>query len=234
VNRTALPSRQDDAPGPIVVIDDHELLSQTLVASFERTGIPAQAVPPTGEEVMLAEIERIRPAVVLLDFELGPPIGTALPLVEPIQALGALVVIMTGITDKIRLAECVEAGAVGLLSKAEPLDRLLAGIEAVATRGSLLTVSERETLLRDLQRHRTEEAARLEPFERLTVREAEVLSELMGGANADQIAERAFVSVSTVRSHIKAILWKLGVTSQLAAVAAAQRAGWVGPARHLG
>ena len=54
----------------------------------------------------------------------------------------------------------------------------------------------------------------------------------MEGANAEHIAARAFVSVSTVRSHIKAILWKLGVGSQLAAVAVAQRAGWVGPERH--
>jgi DNA-binding NarL/FixJ family response regulator len=221
-------------PGPIVVVDDHELLCQTLVATFERAGIAARAVAPTDDEAVLAEIDALRPAVVLLDFELGPRFGTALRLVDPIRALGAHVVVMTGVTDKIRLAECVEAGADGILSKAEPLDRLLAGIEAVATHGALLPVGEREDLLAELRAHRAADIARREPFERLTVREAEVLRDLMDGANAEHIAEMAFVSVSTVRSHIKAILWKLGVSSQLAAVAMAQRAGWVGSERRVG
>ena len=48
----------------------------------------------------------------------------------------------------------------------------------------------------------------------------------MEGHCAEEIANAAFVSISTVRSQIKAILQKLGVNSQLAAVALARRAGW--------
>ena len=48
----------------------------------------------------------------------------------------------------------------------------------------------------------------------------------MEGHCAEDIAKAAFVSISTVRSQIKAILLKLGVNSQLAAVAMARRAGW--------
>jgi two-component system nitrate/nitrite response regulator NarL len=48
----------------------------------------------------------------------------------------------------------------------------------------------------------------------------------MQGDSADEIAASTFVSLATVRSHIRAILQKLGVNSQLAAVAAASRAGW--------
>jgi DNA-binding NarL/FixJ family response regulator len=234
VNAAALPAARPCLSGPIVIVDDHELLCQTLVATFEQAGIAARAVAPTDEEAVLAEIDLLRPPVVLLDFDLGAGFGTALRLVEPIGALGAHVVVMTGITDKIRLAECVEAGADGVLNKAEPLEGLLAGIDAVMTRGTLLPVAERARLLQDLRAHRAAETARREPFERLTVREAEVLRDLMDGANAERIAEIAFVSVSTVRSHIKAILWKLGVSSQLAAVAMAQRAGWRGSERRLG
>ncbi len=68
--------------------------------------------------------------------------------------------------------------------------------------------------------------SRLELFARLTEREQFVLSELMEGHGAEDIAKAAFVSISTVRSQIKAILQKLGVNSQLAAVAMARRAGW--------
>ena len=48
----------------------------------------------------------------------------------------------------------------------------------------------------------------------------------MEGHCAEEIAQAAFVSISTVRSQIKAILQKLGVSSQLAAVALARRADW--------
>ena len=48
----------------------------------------------------------------------------------------------------------------------------------------------------------------------------------MEGHNAEEIAKAGYVSISTVRSQIKAILQKLGVNSQLAAVAIARRTGW--------
>ena len=67
---------------------------------------------------------------------------------------------------------------------------------------------------------------RLELFDALTEREQVVLAELIEGHCAEDIAKAAFVSISTVRSQIKAILQKLGVSSQLAAVAMARRAGW--------
>ena len=55
----------------------------------------------------------------------------------------------------------------------------------------------------------------------LTDREKFVLAELIEGHCAEEIANAAYVSISTVRSQIKAILQKLGVNSQLAAVAQA-------------
>jgi DNA-binding NarL/FixJ family response regulator len=63
-------------------------------------------------------------------------------------------------------------------------------------------------------------------FEQLTRREREVLAALMRGATAGEISKEAYVSLPTVRSHIRSILSKLGVTSQLAAVVLAYRSGW--------
>ena len=48
----------------------------------------------------------------------------------------------------------------------------------------------------------------------------------MAGESAETIAEQVVVSLTTVRSQIRAILLKLGVNSQLAAVALAREAGW--------
>lgn len=62
--------------------------------------------------------------------------------------------------------------------------------------------------------------ARLSPAER------ETLQALMAGAGAAEVAERSYRSLHSVRSHIKAVLSKLDVSSQLAAVAVAERSGW--------
>jgi two-component system, NarL family, nitrate/nitrite response regulator NarL len=63
-------------------------------------------------------------------------------------------------------------------------------------------------------------------FEHLTRREREVLIGLMRGATAGEISKENYVSLPTVRSQIRSILCKLGVNSQLAAVAFAYRSGW--------
>ncbi len=60
----------------------------------------------------------------------------------------------------------------------------------------------------------------------LTPREQEVLRDLMDGRSAEAIARASYVSLATVRSQIRAVLQKLAVNSQLAAVAKARQAGW--------
>ena len=56
-----------------------------------------------------------------------------------------------------------------------------------------------------------------------------MLGALVDGLSAEEIAEAHFVAVTTVRSQVRGILQKLGVRSQLAAVATANRAGWTRP-----
>ena len=66
----------------------------------------------------------------------------------------------------------------------------------------------------------------------LTVRERTVLIHLMRGLSVDEIAAAEIVGVCTVRSQVRCILQKLGVHSQLAAVAMAHRACWPTDAEH--
>lgn len=60
---------------------------------------------------------------------------------------------------------------------------------------------------------------------RLTGREQQVLRALAAGQSAGQIADAEWLSMATVRTHVQAVLRKLEVSSQLAAVAVARR-GW--------
>ena len=99
-------------------------------------------------------------------------------------------------------------------------------VEDVLAGRPLLGAAAREALLDDLRVRRESLTRALTPFERLTPRERRVLGGLAEGLSADEIATSHYVSLTTVRSQIRGVLCKLGVRSQLAAVAHANRAGW--------
>jgi DNA-binding NarL/FixJ family response regulator len=124
------------------------------------------------------------------------------------------------------LAACLEAGADGVFDKSRPLDDLVAVLHDAALGRTVLRPEARDELLGELRRQRSEHEERLAPFRQLTSREEEVLKAICDGLSAEAIAAQQFVSVATVRSHIKSVLNKLGVNSQLAAVALVRRSGW--------
>ena len=210
----------------ILVVEDHELLAEILVHALQREGLFADGIETESTDSIIAAARRFEPTVVLLDADLGHPIGSSLPLIGPLRELGAAVVILTGGTDRLVHAELLQAGAVGVVTKDQPFPDLLRALESVRNAGSAIGPDERHSLIAELRMQRLEQRTRLAPFERLTPREREVLQGIIAGLRAAEIANRSYVSVDTVRSQIKAILVKLGVSSQLAAVALARQAGW--------
>jgi len=118
---------------------------------------------------------------------------------------------VSAVTDSDLLAACLEAGATAIVARRDAFDRLVALLEVVPSRG-----------------HEADDGA----LAALSTREAEVLKALMDGKSADEMAAEQFVSITTVRTHIRSILRKLGVRSQLAAVALAHRARWSVPAER--
>lgn len=210
----------------VLLVDDHELLGQILVEALHGEGIEAEACSGPDADAVNAAVARFAPTIVLLDLDLGQ-LGHGRDLIPGLIEAGATVVVLTGNRDRIVHAECLAAGAAGVLGKSEPFDRVLGAIGAVARHGTAVSPDDRHALLTELRMKRLEERTRMEPFERLTRREREVLRALANGQRAAEIAERSYVSVETVRSQIRAILVKLNATSQLAAVAMARRAGWL-------
>lgn len=214
----------------VAIIEDHSLLAQSLAFALADLGIHATVLKNLNPPAVLDVLRGSELHLVLLDFDLGDA-GIGLDLIKPITALGLRVVMLTGETDPITLAECVEAGAVGIISKSDPFERLIEHVTDVVNGRGILSMTTREQLLSGLRAHRSREVQRIAPFERLTVRESEVLRDLIEGKNAETIATESYVSLATVRSHIKALLAKLDVNSQLAAVALARRSGWVAAPR---
>lgn len=208
----------------IAVLDDHQLLRASLAAALEAEGyeVVAPALTEVGEVADI--LDKMRPAVALLDLDLGP-FGSGEELLPTLQELGARVLIVSGQRDAV-VGRCLEAGAHGSVSKTASIDELLEAVMKTAAGEPVLSVQERERLLDAWRAQRNAVSEALAPFQSLTKREADVLCGLIAGKSVERIASEFYVSVATVRTQVRAVLMKLGVNSQLEAVAKANRAGW--------
>jgi DNA-binding NarL/FixJ family response regulator len=210
----------------VLLVEDHASVSFALGAALRAEGMRVETAPLESFDGLLAFAAALRPDVVLLDLDLGGAIGDGGDLVADLAAVAGQVVMLTGAMDFNRIAACLESGASDFVLKSEPYNTVLAAVEEAAAGGTRLRPAQRERLLADLVRHRRDEGARQGSLERLSSRERDVLAAMVNGQLAEQIAAASGVSEATVRSQIRGVLTKLGVSSQLAAVAAARRAGW--------
>jgi two-component system, NarL family, nitrate/nitrite response regulator NarL len=218
--------------GRIVLVDDHPSIADAVARALTLTlDLPVIALGPealTTPEELIDRVVELEPDLVLLDVRLGP-LGDAVELIPDLVARGQQVLCFTADEAEKTRARAVEAGAVGVLGKSLPLEDIESGVRACLEGEPLLRAAERDELLAHLRRTRAEDRQRQAPFAHLTHRERQVLDALAEGLTVEQVAARQVVSIHTVRAQVKAILRKLGVNSQLAAVAMVHRA--YGPPR---
>jgi DNA-binding NarL/FixJ family response regulator len=213
----------------VAVVEDHHLLAETLAAALERSGVSARVVRLQSPAAMVTDVcaePADRPDLVLVDLDLGE-YGDSTPMIGDLAAAGLRVLVVTGCADRLRIAAALDEGAIGYQSKAAGFQPLLDRVQSALETPSVLDPVHRVELLEELRRSRTLRNAALAPFERLTEREAETLRALAEGQTVAAIAAEWFVSEATMRSHVRNVLGKLGVSSQLAAVTAAVRSGWL-------
>lgn len=212
----------------VVIVEDHRLLALSLRLALTAEGAEVHAVDLRergGPDGVVDECLHQHPDVVLLDLDLGEA-GDGAQMIAPLAAAGVRVVVVTGSTDRARLGECLEAGAIGLIEKVEDLDRLVDHVRLAAVGEPLVSAQRRLDLLNECRRQRTDRHRQLAPFEALTARECEVLAALVRGRRVDEVGHELNVCEATARTHVRGILRKLGVKSQLAAVARAREVGW--------
>lgn len=209
----------------LVICDDHRLLTDAL-ASIVSTdpGISLVADPVDNglDAVELCQVHQ--PDVVMMDIDLPGEIN-GVEATRRIRRVSptSKVVVVSGHQRPTILVEAIEAGAAGFLDKNTAIDDLLGTVRAAAAGEVLVDPVVLAKLLPQLaaERQAAEEANRR--MSRLTNREREVLNLLAEGCRNEAIAERLFISPPTVRTHTQNILSKLGVHSQLEAVAVAAR-----------
>jgi DNA-binding NarL/FixJ family response regulator len=220
-------------PKRVLVVEDHALVAISLQVALSAGGWIIEITSgPTAADV-IEHARRFGPRSVLLDIRLGMSVGCGIDLIAPLRQTGAEVVMLTAETDPAVLASCLEAGAAGWIGKDASLEAVESALGDVSDGVPLVGSTIREAMLEKLRSHRAAERSAISPFEQLSMREREVLSALVDGLSAEEIAETRFVSLTTVRSQIRSILRKLGVRSQLAAVARANRVGWASCAEQL-
>ncbi|WP_344112938.1 LuxR family transcriptional regulator [Nocardioides humi] len=216
----------------VVVVDDHQLLSESLALALSVQGYDVRRVPVPAHSgapaALVTAILRVRPRVVLLDLELGA-FGDGNRLIEPLARADVRVVVMTGSPDRARWGRAVLAGARKVVSKARPLSELTSVVRRANQGLGLMDAAEREELLGAWHTRLVENDDIDRRLAQLSRRESAVLGQLMAGLSVRDIAARGVVSEATVRTQVKAVLTKLGVSTQLAAVSVANRASWHPP-----
>ena len=211
----------------VVVVDDHLLIGRLVVGLLERAGYSAAhayAYAETVEETWDLVAER-SPEVLLLDFDLGP-LHDAQVILE--RAIDANIVVagFTASDDRLEQAAFLEMGASVVVGKEGGPADLVAVVELALAGEELMSADERHSALSTLRKHRAGRRQTMALFESLTRREQETLALIAEGHGAAEIAGIWEVALPTVRSHIRAVLAKLGVTSQLRAAAVARDSGW--------
>ena len=205
----------------VLVVEEHSLLAAGLELALSERSWTVEVNSGSSSDDVMQHITAFRPQCVLLDLHLRNGIGSGIDLIRPAVALGTKVVMLTAERRRAILAACLEAGSAGWIKVTADLHDVDSTLADVVAGRPIIGRTERAELLELLRAERAAALRTHATFSQLTQREALVLAALTQGLSADEIAQTHFVALTTVRSQIRSILQKLGVRSQLAAVALA-------------
>jgi DNA-binding NarL/FixJ family response regulator len=201
-------------PTRVIIVDDHPLTREALASLLKAHGFDVAGSASDGAEAIV-EAARLQPDLILLDLLMPDMDGiTALPRLRE-AAPNCEVVVLTASGTEENLLAAIRAGAAGYLLKTEPPERIAAFLEGVAGGDAALSGSVARRLL-DQVRHGNGRGSGVPDAiaSALSARELEVLLLLDEHLGTDEIAKRLFISEHTVRSHVKSLLRKLGVSSR--------------------
>ena len=205
----------------VYVADDHPVFREAVArAASSRPELELVGTGGDGRHA-LDDIRSLSPGVAVLDMRL--PQLEGLDVVRAIKRDGipTTVVMLSADSSRELVYDAVQLGAAAFLTKASTLDQICDAIVAVARGETVLAPEVQSGLVREL-RERDRPPASL-----LSDRETQVLSLIAEGLSNPEIGERLFISSSTVKTYVKSLLDKLGVTDRAAAVAEAMRRGLI-------
>jgi DNA-binding NarL/FixJ family response regulator len=205
-------------PLRVVVADDHPLFREGVIHSLsleDDIEIVGEAVDGI-EAVRLAT--NLLPDLVVMD--LGMPQGGGIEATRRIAASvpATAVLILTVSEDRDDLLQVLKAGAKGYVLKGVPADGLVHAVRAVTSGEVYVTPVLASSILREMTREE-----RVDPFERLTPREQDILELVAEGLTNREIGEQLYLAEKTVKHYMTNVLQKLHVRSRVEAALLAQR-----------
>jgi len=206
----------------VLIVDDHPLTQEALASLLTQHGFEIVAQASNGDEA-IKQAAKQQPDLVLLDLSMPGMSGLeALPEIRRV-APGSEVVVLTASGTEENLLRAIKGGASGYLLKTEPPSRIVEFLRGVINGEAALSGSIARRLLEQVRDGR-DHGVPDEISSLLSARELEVLLLLDEHLGTEEIAHRLFISEHTVRSHVKSLLHKLGVSSRRQALEALSRA----------
>lgn len=232
----------------IVLIEDHDLTRLGLKAALQR--VPGMTV--VGEAANgsrgLSLLEAEHPDVAIVDI--GLPDIDGIELVERLRQVQSgqegdptRVLMLTMHDSEAAVMAAFAAGADSYCMKQTELEELIVAVRETYEGNSWIDPAVASVVLRQVRKtpagamaasNRTVAIEAVEPeFEQilesypLTERELEILELIVGGCSNAEIAERSYITVGTVKTHVRSILNKLGVDDRTKAAVRALRSGLV-------
>lgn len=212
----------------LVIADDEALIRQGLRMVLENDAeIEIVGEAADGVEAIALVRDR-RPDVALLDIRMPRTSGldAARWIVQDPALRHVRVIMLTTFAEDELVAQALRAGAAGYLLKSMPPEQIRAAVRAVAGGTTMLAPELMERLVRAYTRRHV---PRSPVLDRLTPRETEVLRQVAAGSSNREIARALHLGEGTVKTHVAAVLRKLGVRDRTEAAVAAYELGLVTP-----
>ena len=205
----------------VAIVEDNDTIREGLSALVNGTTGYKSVGAYRDCESFLAKLETVDVNVVLMDIALPGMNG-----IEGVKEAKKLkpdidILMLTIYEDSEKVFDALCAGACGYLVKKTPPSKLLDAIKDVYEGGSPMSSQIARQVITAFKE--SKDVKDESPDYKLSSREKEVITLLASGNNYQQIADQLFISVDTVRHHIKNIYKKLHVHTQSEAVAKAIR-----------
>src|SRR5215471_5684282 len=199
----------------VAIVEDNNALRNSLENLFNRTDGMKCVISMNNLLNVVSEIGKAEPNIVLMDI--GLPHISGIEGVRTVKtAFPEMQVLMfTVFEDDDKIFDAIRAGASGYLLKKTAPSEIIDAIRVLAQGGAPMSASIARKVIQSFQE---QPATPLEDYQ-LTAREKEILYSLVDGLSYKKIADKYFVSISTIRTHICNIYHKLHVNSKAEAVA---------------
>ncbi len=196
-------------PIHLAIIEDEILIQESLKAFFDSLPHIACLTVSSSVEDFLKQIPTLEmlPDVLLLDINLLGMTGIeGIPLLlNEIPEVD--IIMLTTFEDNDSIFKALCAGACSYLSKKTPLKKIQEAVEVVSNGGSYMSPS----IARKIVNHYAPKSSKRSA---LSPRENDVVKGIVAGKSYKMIADDLFVSINTIRTHIKNIYKTLGINSK--------------------